>query len=151
MKGLFKILTLFYILFPMVVVSYITARVGNWFYLFGIVCYFLGVILVAIKQKIIFMIPIIFCGWFWYTYGFGLHDYVFFLFICMAAGALFYQLAENAERFTKSTLPENKETQEYDLKIEEMKVKLEQYKKNHPAIKITPEIIDLIRTEVFFK
>ncbi len=151
MKGMFKILTFFYIIFPLVVVPYMAARAGNWFYLFGIVCYYLGVVLMAVKQKIIFMIPFIFCCWFWYTYGFGLHDYVFFLFICMSAGALFYQLAENAESFAKRTLPENKETQEYDLKIEEMNEKVEQYKKTHPAIKITPEIMDVIRNEVFFK
>lgn len=97
------------------------------------------------------MIPLIFCCWFWYTYGFSLHDYVFFLFVCMSTGAFFYKLAKNAESFAKRTLPENKETQEYDLKMEEMNEKVEQYKKKHPAIKITPEIIDVIRNEVFFK
>lgn len=151
MKGMFKILRIFYIVFPLVVVPYMATKASNWYYLFGIACYYLGVMLMAVKQKIIFMIPFIFCCWFWYTYGFGLHDYVFFLFICMASGALFYQLAKNAERFTKRTLPENMETDEYDLKIEEMDQKVEAYKKAYPSIKITPEIIDVIRNEVFFK
>jgi hypothetical protein len=151
MKGMFKILTVFYILFPLVVIPFMASKAGNWFYLFGLVCYYAGVILVAIKQKIIFMIPLFFCGWFWYTYGFGLHDYVFFLFMCMFAGALFYQLAQNAKYFSQSVLPENMEAQEYELKIEEMNAKLKLYKQTHPTEIITSEIIDGIRNEVFFK
>ncbi len=150
MKGMFKILTLFYILFPLAVIPLMASRADSWFYLFGIVCYYLGVVLVAVKQKIIFMIPLFFCGWFWYTYGFGLHDYVFFLFMCMFAGAVFYQLAQNAKYFTTSVLPENKEAREYELKIEEMNAKLELYKQVHPTTIITPEIIDSIRNDVFF-
>ena len=150
MKGMFKILTLFYILFPLAVIPLMASRADSWFYLFGIVCYYLGVVLVAVKQKIIFMIPLFFCGWFWYTYGFGLHDYVFFLFMCMFAGAVFYQLAQNAKYFTTSVLPENKEAREYELKIQEMNAKLELYKQVHPTTIITPEIIDSIRNDVFF-
>jgi hypothetical protein len=151
MKGMPKILTIFYLIFPLVFVPYVASRSANWFYLFGILCYYIGVFLVAIRQKIIFMIPIIFCCWFWYTYGFSIHDFVFFLLACMGAGALFYQLSLDTERFTNRTLPENKEALEYDLKIEEMNAKLEQYKQLHPNVKITPEIIDVIRNEVFFK
>lgn len=151
MKGMPKILKVFYIIFPLAVIPYFAAGAGNWFYLFGIVCYYLGVMLVAVKQKIIFMIPLIFCCWFWYTYGFGLHDYVFFLFAFMSAGALFYQIAVNAETFTKRTIPENAEALEYDLKVEEMNEKVAQYKQTHPAVKITQEIMDAIRNEVFFK
>ncbi len=151
MKGMFKMLTFFYILFPLALIPLMASRSGNWFYLFGIVCYYLGVLLVAIRQKIIFMIPLLFCGWFWYTYGFGIHDYVFFLFMCMLAGAVFYQLAQNARHFTQSVLPENKEAQEYELKIVEMNDKLKAYQQQHPSTIITPEIIDTIRNEVFFK
>ena len=151
MKGMFKILRLFYILFPLAVIPLMVSMSGNGFYLFGIVCYYLGVILVANKQKIIFMIPLFFCGWFWYTYGFGVHDYVFFLFMSMFAGAALYQLAQNAKHFTTSVLPENKEAREYELKIEEMNAKLKQYKQIHPTTVITPEIIDSIRNDVFFR
>jgi len=97
------------------------------------------------------MIPLFFCGWFWYTYGFGVHDYVFFLFMSMFAGAALYQLVQNAKHFTTSVLPENKEAREYELKIEEMNAKLKQYKQIHPTTVITPEIIDSIRNDVFFR
>ena len=69
----------------------------------------------------------------------------------MVAGVLFYQLAVNAETFTKRTLPENVEAMEYNLKVEEMNEKVAQYKRTHPAVKISPEIMDTIRNEVFFK
>jgi hypothetical protein len=151
MQGFSKILTFFYIVFPLVTIPYLASRQANWFYLFGIACYYTGVFLMAIKQKIIFMIPVIFCFWFWYTYGFSIHDFVFFLLACMAAGAFFYQLSADAEKFTHRTLPESKEMQDYDLKIEEMNTRVEQYKQKHPDVKITPEIMEVIRNEVFFK
>ena len=151
MKGMFKVLTVFYILFPLVVVPYVANKQDNWFYLFGIVCYYMGVILVAVHQKIIFMIPLIFCLWFWYTYGFSIHDFVFFLFFFTACGALFYQLANNAKYFINRTLPENKESMVYESKLEEMNARVEEYKRQHPNEKITPEIMDVIRNEVFFK
>jgi threonine synthase len=151
MKGMFKILTVFYIVFPLVVIPLVAHRFANWYYLLGIISYYLGVILVAVKQKIFFMIPVIFCGWFWYTYGFSLHDYVFFMVTCMAGGALFYQFALEVEKFITRTLPENRQTEEFDLKIEEMNEKVHQYKQLHPKEKITPEILDRIRNEVFFK
>ncbi len=151
MKGLSKILPFFYIIFPLIYVPFIASKAANWFYLFGIVCYYLGIFLVAIRQKIIFMIPIIFCCWFWYTYGFSIHDFVFFLLGCMAAGATFYQLSVEVGKFTHRTLPENKEALDYDLKIEEMNIRLEQYKQQHSEVTITPEIMDRIKNDVFFK
>ena len=150
MKGILKVLSFFIVLSPLLVVPYIASRAGNWFYLLGIVCYYLGMMLVAFKQKIILMIPAIFCGWFWYIYGFGIHDFVFFLFICMALGAILFQLQSNVKRFVHRTLPESRESLAYEVKLKEMNRKLEEYKQMNPTIKITPEIIDEIRNEVFF-
>ena len=151
MKGLFKIMTLFYIIVPLVLVPYMANKSANNYYLFGIAFYYIGILLVAIKQKIIIMIPIIFCCWYWYTFGFSIHNYVFFFLACLLGGAFLYELIVSAEKFTGRTLPENKEALAYDLKIEEMNAKLKQYRQTHPSIKITPEIIEEIRNEVFFK
>jgi hypothetical protein len=151
MKGLFKILTVFYVLLPLVLVPYMANKSGNGYYLFGIAFYYIGIILVAIKQKIIIMIPVIFCFWYWYTYGFSIHNYVFFFLSCLLGGALLYELTVDAEKFANRTLPENKEALAYDLKIEEMNAKLEEFKQMHPSIKITPDIMEGIRNEVFFK
>ena len=151
MKKLSKILTFFYIIFPLVFVPYVAAQSANWFYLLGILCYYTGVFLVAIKQKIIFMIPLIFCFWFWYTYDFSIHDFSFFLLACMGVGGFFYQLSIDTKKFTHRTIPENKEAYDYDTKIEQMYAKLDQHKQLNPHIKITPEIMDVIKNEIFFK
>lgn len=151
MKGLFNILKFFYIIIPLVLVPYIANKAGNWYYLFGIGFYYVGIILAAVKQKIIIMIPVIFCFWYWYTFGFTVHNYVFFFISCILGGVFLYQFTVDAEKFMQRTLPENKEALAYDLKIEEMNAKLEEYKQMYPATKITPEIIEGIRNEVFFK
>lgn len=151
MKGIIKVLTIFYILFPLVAVSYTAYKLNSGYYLFAIPFYYFGVIMVAQKQKIIFLIPILFCGWFWFTYGFSIHDFVFFLFIWMAFGALFYMLTGNVQRFVTRTVPENKEMMEYDAKMVQMNAKVEEFKLKNPTTKITPEVLDTIRNDVFFK
>ncbi len=151
MKRLFNTLTLFYIIIPLVLVPYMANKSANWYYLFGIAFYYIGIILVAMKQKIIIMIPVFFCCWYWYTFGFSIRNYVFFFISCILGGAILYQLTAGVEKFTQRTLPENKEALAYDLKIEEMNARLEEYKQMNPATKITPEIMEGIRNEVFFK
>jgi hypothetical protein len=151
MKGWFKFLTFFYIIIPLILVPYIANKSGSGYYLFGIGFYYIGVILVAIKQRIILMIPLIFCCWYWYTYGFSINNYVFFFLSCILGGTFLYQLTKGAERFAHRTLPESKEALAYDMKIEEMNEKLQEFKQMNPTVKITPEIVESIRNEVFFK
>lgn len=155
MKSLFKALTVFYILFPLILVPVMQAGFtqsvfGRWFYLAGIVLYFLSVLTVAYKQQIILMIPVLFFAWFWYTYGFDLHGFAFFLFVCTFSGAGFYKLAQHVKHFVKRVLPESKEAHEYELKIAKMYAQLNLYKQKYPTTTITPDIIDSIRNDVFF-
>jgi hypothetical protein len=55
------------------------------------------------------------------------------------------------ERFVYKILPEQLHNIDYDLKVEELNRRLDQYRKNHPKEKITQEIIEKIRTDVFFQ
>lgn len=155
MKNLFRALTVFYILFPLFVVplmqsGFTQSPFGSWFYLFGIVLYYLSILLIVTKQHILLMIPVLLFCWFWYTCGFNLHDFTFLLFICMILGAVFYQLAQHVKYLVRRVLPENQEAQEYDLKIEKMHAQLILYKQKHPTVNITPDIIDKVRNEIFF-
>jgi hypothetical protein len=155
MKNLFRVLTVFYILFPLILVplmqsGFTQSLFDSRFYLLGVVLYYLCILLMVSRQKIILMIPVLFFGWFWYTCGFDLHGFTFFLFICIFSGAVFYQLTQNVKYFVRRVLPENKEARDYELKIEKMYAKLNLYKQKHPTATITSDIIDSIRNEVFF-
>jgi hypothetical protein len=96
------------------------------------------------------LIPVLFFCWFWYTCGFDLHGFSFFLFICIFSGAAFFKLAQKVKYFVHRVLHENKEAQEYERKIEKMYAQLNLYKQMHPSAAITPDIIDSIRNQVFF-
>ena len=151
MKGLFKLLTVLYIIFPLIVVPVIALKASNWYYLIGIVLYYISIYLVAIKQKIIFLIPAFFYIWFWNTFGFGIMTYAFFSLMCLLTGAMFYLLIEKVDKFINKTLPENKEALEYELKMQEVEKKIEQFRQSNPTTKITQELMERIRNQVFFK
>ena len=151
MKALFKFLTLFYSILPLIVVPFIAVINNNWYYSIGIVFYYGAIFLVSVNQKIILMVPFIFCLWFWLTYGISLHDFVLYLFLCMSFGGGLYMLAAYTQKFIQFILPENEETLEYDLKVAKMESKMEAFRLNNPTTVITPEIIDTIRNEAFFE
>lgn len=150
MTKLFRFLTLLYIIFPLLVIPLLINKTGNWYYLFGILCYYIGIILVAVHQKIILMVPILFCLWFWVTYGFSITDYVFFLFASSATGTFLYLFTNQIQKFVKRTLPESKETLAYDLKVDRMNEIVNQFRITNPDAKITPEIMDRIKNQAFF-
>ena len=71
--------------------------------------------------------------------------------MCLLTGATFYLLAEKLDKFIKKTIPENNEALEYELKMQEVENKIEQFRQANPTIKITQEIMERIRNQVFFK
>ena len=145
-----KILILIYMLLPLLIIPYIAYKEDNWYILFGIAFYYMGVFLVAIKQMIYLSIPVLFCIWFWYTFGFSIYDYVTSLFLCMTGGVIFYQIRVELDKLITRTIPQKRQDKEYDSKIDEMYSKLEKYKKEHPNEKLNQEIIDNIKMEIFF-
>lgn len=53
-------------------------------------------------------------------------------------------------RFMQKVLPEQMNNIEYNEKVDELNRRLERYRKEHPNEKLTPDIVEKIRTEVFF-
>ena len=150
MVKLLRILTVLYIFLPFLVLPWMVNKTGNWYYLFGILWYFIGIILVAAHQKIILMVPICFCLWFWATHGFSLNDYVFAMFMSLVTGIVLYQISREVHNFIKRSIPETKETTAYDLKVSKMNDIVNEYRRANPEINITPEIMDRIKNEAFF-
>ena len=139
-----------FILIPVIIIPYLTLKSGSYFGFFGIAFYFAGFMIAKFKQTIFLPIPIIFCLWYWYTYNFGIRDYVTIYFVCMTVGILFQNAFYKYNTYVNKILPEVKTNMEYNEKIETMNARIASFKKNNPAEKVTYEIIEQIRTEIFF-
>lgn len=139
-----------YILFPVIIIPFLTLKSGNFFGFFSIAFYFMGFIIAKFKQWIFLPIPIFFCLWYWYTYSFGTRNYVTIYFVYMSAGILIEYAFNEYKKYINKILPEIKTNMEYNAKIEMMNTRIADYKKNNPTEKVTQEIIEQIRTEIFF-
>src|SRR3954462_2097381 len=113
-------LLLLYILVPGIIIPLFVLKTGGWFGLFGILFYFSGLVISRFKQWIFLPIPLLFCLWYWYTYGFSLTDYVALYFAFMACGITLYELKKWYVAFVNKVLPEQITNLEYDSKIEEL-------------------------------
>lgn len=149
----FKLIPFFllYLLIPFIVIPLLCLRAGNYYGLFGIVFYFSGLIISRYKQWIFLPIPVVFCLWYWYTYGFSLLDYVSVYFACLVCGIAIQQLFLEINKYVSKVLPEQELNMEYNEKLAEMNKQIENYKRNHPNEKITQELIEKIRTDIFFQ
>lgn len=139
-----------YILIPVIIIPFLSLKSGNVFGLFGIVFYFAGFIIARFKQWIFMPIPITFCLWYWYTYGFGTRDYVTIYVVCMCAGICIQYAVYEYNKYITKILPEVKTNEEYNAKIDVMNARIAAYKMNNPSKKVTQEVIEQIRTEIFF-
>ena len=151
MKFKLFVFFLLYILVPVIIIPYLCVKTGNWYGLFGILLYYAGLIISKFKQWIFIPIPLFFCMWYWYTYGFGVRDFVTIYLVCLLSGVFLSELNSSYNRFVNKILPEQLHNMDYDSKVEELNKRLDQYRKNHPHEKITQEIVEKIRTDVFFQ
>ena len=151
MKSKLFVFFLLYILIPVIIIPYLCVKNGNWYGLFGVLLYYAGLVISKFKQWIFLPIPFFFCLWYWYTYGFGLRVYVTIYLLCLLSGAFTNELYRSYKRFVNKILPEQLHNMDYDSKVEELNRRLDQYRKAHPNEKITQEILEKIRTEVFFQ
>lgn len=142
---------LLYILVPIIIIPLFVIKTDRWFALFGILFYFIGLIISKFKQWILLPIPLLFCFWYWYTYGFSPGDYVSFYFVCLAIGVSLSEMKKSYYRFVNKILPEQMNNLDYNLKIDELNRQIEEYKKQHPGQKITQDVVEKIRTEIFFQ
>ncbi len=142
-------LFLLYILVP-VIITVLTFNSGSWWGLIAIPVYFLGIIISRFHQWIYLPIPVIFVFWYWYTYGLSLRDYVAMYFGAMVLGIILSEAGKQYDRFVNKILPEQLTNIDYNEKVDELNRRLEAYRAAHPNEKLTPEIVEKIRTEVFF-
>lgn len=81
----------------------------------------------------------------------GPSDYVFIYTVCLLAGVGLSEAYKQFSRFVKKVLPEQITNIEYNEKVDELNRRLEKYKSDHPNEKLTPEIVEKIRTDIFFE
>ena len=151
MKSKLFVFFLLYILVPVIVIPLLCFKTGNWYGLIGIFLYYAGLIISKFKLWIFTPIPLFFCLWYWYTFGFGVRDYVTIYLVCMLSGVLLNELNRYYTRFVNKILPEQLDNIDYDLKVEELNIRLSQFRKINPNKKVTQEIVERISTDVFFQ
>ncbi len=142
---------LLYILVPLIIIPLFVFKTEKWFALFGILFYYIGLIISKFRQWIFLPIPLLFCFWYWYTYGFSVTDYVALYFVFLVIGVMFSELKISYYKFVNKVLPEQLNNMEYNSKLEELNRQIEKYKKEHPGQKVTQEIVEKIRTDIFFQ
>ncbi len=142
---------LLYILVPAIIIPLFVIKTDRWFALFGILFYFTGLLISKFRQWIFLPIPLLFCFWYWYTYGISLTDYVTIYFACLVCGVVFFEIRKYCYRFINKVLPEQLNNLDYDSKLEELNRQIEQYKKEHPGQKVTQDVVEKIRTDIFFQ
>jgi hypothetical protein len=142
---------LLYILVPVILIPLYCIKSGNWYGLFGLIFYFAGLVISQFKQWIFLPIPILFCGWYWFTYGFTPTNFVSLFFLCLMAGVALSEASLWYQSFVHKILPEQLNNIEYDAKVAELERRLEEYRQKNPGQNITQDVVEKIRTEVFFK
>lgn len=60
------------------------------------------------------------------------------------------EIGKEYNKFVNKVLPEQMDNIEYNEKVDELNRRLEKYRREHPSEKLTPEIVEKIRAEVFF-
>ncbi len=150
MKSKLLIYLILYVLVPLVLVPLYCYKTGNWYLAFGIPLYYAGFIISKYHQWIFLPIPIIFAIWFWYTFGFSLTNFVTFYFTCLMLGIAFSEGYKLYQQFVEKILPEQMTNMDYDQKVEELERRLKEFRQQHPGEKVTHELVEKIRTEVFF-
>ena len=142
---------LLYIMVPAIIIPLFVLKTDRWFALFGILFYFTGLLISKFRQWIFLPIPLLFCFWYWYTYGVSLIDYVTIFFACLVCGVVFFEITIYVYRFVNKVLPEQLHNLDYNSKIEELNRQIEKYKKEHPGQKVTQDVVEKIRTDIFFQ
>lgn len=142
---------LLYIMVPAIIIPLFVLKTDKWFALFGILFYFTGLLISKFRQWIFLPIPLLFCFWYWYTYGVSLIDYVTIFFACLVCGVVFFEIKIYVYRFVNKVLPEQLHNLDYNSKIEELNRQIEKYKKEHPGQKVTQDVVEKIRTDIFFQ
>lgn len=143
---------LLYIIVPVVIIPAICMWTGSWFGLFGILLFYIGIAISRFKQWIFLPVPCVFAMWYWYTYQPpAVNDYVTIYLFCLLCGVFFNEISKQAYDFFFKTLPEQMSNVEFDAKVEELNRRLDEFRAEHPGEKVTHEIVEKIRTEIFFR
>lgn len=135
---------------PFLTIPFLKVNSGSLIVLFGIAFYFIGYFIAKLKQLIFLPIPFFFCCWYWNVYGFMSMDYVTVYFACLLAGVAMHYLITEYKKYVNKVLPEEQTNNDYIAKIEKMNEQIANYRKENPNKKVTHEIIENIRTEIFF-
>lgn len=140
----------FYVLIPLIVIPLLCLKYNNPYGLFASLLYYLGLILASTGLSIFLPVPLIFSLWYWYTYGFNPFDYVFGFLTSLLLGYFMYKIKVYFEGYIQQVLPEEDVNEAYNRKLQLLEKRIEEHRRQHPGEKVTQELIDRFKTEIFF-
>ena len=141
---------LLYVLIPLVIIPLLCLKFHNPYGLFASLLYYIGLILASAGLSIVLPVPVIFSIWYWYSYGFSPVDYVFGFLLSLIAGYFMYKLKVYLDTYLHTVLPEEDINEAYNKKLRLLEQRIEEYRRQHPGEKVTQELIDRFKTEIFF-
>ena len=141
---------LLYVLVPLVIIPLVCLKFHNPYGLFASLFYYLGLVLAAAGLSILVPIPLFFSFWYWYSYGFNPFDYVFGFLISLLCGYFMHKLKLYLDVYLNRILPEESLNEAYDRKVRLLEERIEEYRRQHPGEKVTQELIERFKTEIFF-
>jgi hypothetical protein len=134
-----------------VLIALAAIKTGNSLLYIAVGCYYAGFVMARLHLLIFLPIPLFFCLWFWYVYGFSPSHIISVCTFALLAGVIVCRAYAAFMAYVRKVLPEEELNDEYNAKIAIMNKKIEEYQRNHPNEKITHELVEKIRTDVFFQ
>lgn len=150
MKMKYIFFFLVYLLVPVVLIPLLWIKFHNPVILIGSAFYYIGVLLAYFQLSIILPVPILFSMWYWYTYGLSIRDYVTGFLACILLGYFFVLLEEWMDGLINNVLPGHEQEDVYNEKLKLYNKKVEEYMQTHSGEKISQEILDKIKADIFF-
>lgn len=139
-----------YAIIPFAIIPALSLVFKDWLFLIGIVFYFIGMILSYYRQGILLAVPFLFCGWYWFTYGLGIRDYVSIYMASLLSGFFAYESRKLLDKIILKVIPEEEQNDDFNNKISLLEFEIQEFKKKNPDKKVTQDIVEQIRTEIFF-
>ena len=150
MKMKYIFFFLVYLLVPIVLIPLLWIKFHNPIILIGSVFYYIGVLLAYFQLSIILPVPILFSMWYWYTYGLSIRDYVTGFLTCILLGYFLVLLEGWVDRLLNNVLPGHEQEDVYNEKLKLYNAKVQEYMQAHSGEKISQEILDKIKADIFF-
>lgn len=98
MRTLYKILTLLYILLPLIIIPFVSYKADSPYFLLGIIFSYIGSWCVFTAFDLIVAFAAIGMLYVWFSASFSIYDFTTFYFLCLSGGYLIAKFAKVSKK-----------------------------------------------------